>query len=187
MTAIALSLEAATWAAEVRAHLADLPATDRDELLEDLDALIVDVEAEGESVVDRLGSPRDYAAELRSAAGLPAAGRVDAPLLLKLRQVIAQPWVRSSRTFLGELKPGWWVARGLVLGLLFVLLLSSDTQARHLPLLRLWHWDSYGWDWYDGDYSAVVVYGGSVMASVLFGRRVELRHPIAKGLLVSRD
>src|SRR5260370_7513852 len=60
--------DVATYAAIVRAQLADLPATERDALLEDLEQHLAEVAAEGEgSLVDRLGPPEAYAVELRAA------------------------------------------------------------------------------------------------------------------------
>ena len=60
--------DVATYAATVRAQLADLPAMERDVLLEDLEQHLAEVAAEGEgSLVDRLGPPEDYAVELRAA------------------------------------------------------------------------------------------------------------------------
>ena len=63
-----------SYAAEVRAQLADLPAVEADVLLEDLEQHLAEVAAEGDgTLVDRLGPPEAYAAELRAAysAGHP--------------------------------------------------------------------------------------------------------------------
>ena len=53
----------------VREHLADLSVDERDELLDGLDADLSEQLAEGGA----LPEPGSYAAELRAAAGLPAA------------------------------------------------------------------------------------------------------------------
>ncbi|WP_425487277.1 HAAS signaling domain-containing protein, partial [Micromonospora maritima] len=54
----------------VRAALADLPPSVRDELTEDLPEHLAEVAAEGDgALVDRLGPPEAYAAELRTVAG----------------------------------------------------------------------------------------------------------------------
>jgi uncharacterized membrane protein len=69
----------AEYLAVVRAELADLPATEVEEILEDIGAHLAEVAAElGEDVsvealTERLGSPEQYASELRTAAGYPAA------------------------------------------------------------------------------------------------------------------
>src|ERR1700719_3485965 len=71
-----------TYAATVRAQLADLPATERDALLEDLEQHLGEVAAEGEgSLVDRLGPPEAYAVELRAAysAGPPSTPATPSP------------------------------------------------------------------------------------------------------------
>src|SRR5260370_16110310 len=57
-----------TYAAIVRAQLADLPAMERDALLEDLEQHLAEVAAEGEcSLIDALGPPEHYRVELRAA------------------------------------------------------------------------------------------------------------------------
>jgi hypothetical protein len=131
----------------VRAALADLPDDVRDELLEDLPAHLAevvseelaasgDVPAGGDpeaggaprALRDRLGSPAEYAAELRAAAGLrPAPGRRRVPpsltaLLARLRGWADEADLRAGRLigygrlteFLPLLRPAWWVARGYV-------------------------------------------------------------------------
>lgn len=94
------------YAAGVREALADLPAADRDDLLADLEDHLAEVAAEG-GLEELLGSPEAYAAELRSSAGLPPPVRRPAP-----RQRPA--WLRETLAFLPELRPGWWVVRGLL-------------------------------------------------------------------------
>jgi hypothetical protein len=57
-----------TYAAQVRAALADLPQEQVAEVLEDLDQHLAEVAAEeGVSLVARLGPAEEYAAELRPA------------------------------------------------------------------------------------------------------------------------
>lgn len=71
----------AGYLTEVRAELADLPATELEEVLDDvaghLDEIARELEAGGnhltaESLTARLGTPHQYAEELRAAAGYPA-------------------------------------------------------------------------------------------------------------------
>ncbi|MFF3866939.1 HAAS signaling domain-containing protein, partial [Micromonospora sp. NPDC001898] len=58
--------EIVDYVTRVRAALADLPPTVRDELTEDLAEHLAEVAAEGdEPLADRLGAPEAYAAELR--------------------------------------------------------------------------------------------------------------------------
>jgi hypothetical protein len=106
----------------VRAALADLPHDEREELLEDLPAHLADVAAEsGPDLEERLGSPEEYAAELRSSAGIaPAArtggvGRRFAQYGAAMEQWPA--WQRF-RGFAPQLRPGWWVLRGYLVALL---------------------------------------------------------------------
>ena len=117
MTGTTQSAEVAEYAAAVRAALADVPAEQGEELLEDLEEHLAEVAADGEgSLVSRLGEPAAYARELRTAAGLPA-GPADAPggtfrggadLVDRLR---AWGPMRSVEEFLPELRPAWWVLR----------------------------------------------------------------------------
>ena len=67
--------DVARYATAVRAAFADLPAPERELLLEDLEDHLAEVAAEGEGpLAARLGAPEAYAAELRASAGLPAPG-----------------------------------------------------------------------------------------------------------------
>ncbi|WP_327008246.1 hypothetical protein OHA72_13910 [Dactylosporangium sp. NBC_01737] len=122
----------------VAAALADLPPEARDELLEDLQAHFVEVLAEqGGPLVDRLGPPAMYAAELRAAAGLEA-GAVRAadraPIVVYYeRFVAALPELdrRAGRIigypkateFLRLLRPAWWIARAVAI---VVLIFATD-------------------------------------------------------------
>ena len=114
--------EVSAYLTDVRAALDDLPPDDREELLEGLEADLTELRAEsGGSLPERLGSPAAYAAELRSAAGLPP-HRPVAPATIgdRLREAV-RPIAESFRglpgagpvgRFLGELRPAWWVLRG---------------------------------------------------------------------------
>jgi uncharacterized membrane protein len=114
--------EVSQYLARVRAALADLPADERDDLLDDLEPHLGEVLDEvtaasaGGTLESRLGTPEAYAAELRAAAGLAPAGpparRPD--LRHRLAGLQAQPRVRQALAFLPELRPGWWVLRALL-------------------------------------------------------------------------
>jgi len=111
----------------VRAALSDLPADEREELLEDLPAHLADVESELDGALEqRLGSPEEYAAELRQSAGIgPSRKRVPVGLTARANRRIAAfsaelddiPLWRRFRAFAPQLLPGWWVLRGYVLAL----------------------------------------------------------------------
>jgi hypothetical protein len=113
----------------VRDFLADLDVAVRDDLLEDLPDHLAEVAAEGSgSLIDRLGTPEAYAAELFTAAGLGAStsgariGRSWAERSRRLTELLDQADVRLARPIgyprLSELvvalRPGWWVLRGWV-------------------------------------------------------------------------
>ncbi|MEW9529045.1 hypothetical protein [Microbispora sp. NPDC049125] len=116
------------YADAVREALADLPASDREELLEDLDDHLAEVAAEpGMPLEERLGSPEAYAAELRAAYGgrpakprLRVPGRAMAGLSTAFGRAHARlldvPVYRQAAAFAPELRPGWWVLRGYAIG-----------------------------------------------------------------------
>lgn len=115
--------DVAEFVAQVRGALADLPPDDVDELTVGLAADLTDARAESPHAWrEGVGSPVAYAAELRSAAGLPPAGPVAAPSPLDGLQ---QWWdALSDHPVLGrvkreahELAPAWWVIRGAIGGL----------------------------------------------------------------------
>ena len=111
----------------VRGHLSDLSAEELDELLDGLDADLSEQLAEGGALPD----PGSYAAELRAAAGLPAARRarlrggrrslgarlVSAPDDLRTRwfTLMARNDVsRATWSMLEAVRPAWWVLRAWV-------------------------------------------------------------------------
>ncbi|GAB3908238.1 DUF1700 domain-containing protein [Microbispora bryophytorum] len=117
------------YAAAVREALADLPAHDRDALLEDLDEHLAEVAAEpGMSLEERLGSPEAYAAELRAAyggrppgGGSSLGGRLRERMSGAVRRVhtrlLVLPPYRQAAVFAPELRPAWWVLRGYAIAL----------------------------------------------------------------------
>src|SRR5215211_3749608 len=116
--------EVARDATAVRAAFADLPAPERELLLEDLEDHLEEVAAEdGGPLAERLGPPEGYAAELRASAGLPAPGAAGRRATLResrlarrlegaWRAARAHPAGRAGVEFLPELRPAWWVVRG---------------------------------------------------------------------------
>ncbi|MDG4771940.1 hypothetical protein [Solwaraspora sp. WMMD792] len=137
----ATQAEITHYVEQVRAALADLPGPVRDELLEDLPEHLAEVLAEGDgTLVDRLGDPTEYAAELRTSAALdaPAAapgighraavawratrdrlGRID-------RRIGPVLGYGTASEFLRLLRPGWWVLRGYLAAMLFSYLTSGN-------------------------------------------------------------
>ena len=171
MTTALLLDHVSAYAAAVRSHLADLTPEQVDDLtdgleadlaeaLEDRDGPVVTGEipigraavaagvprppGDAAAVIDltrRFGPAAAYAAELRAAAGLAAAGPIRAgrvPLRARftapvreliatwraaLAPFLATPQGRALMGFLGSLRPLWWVLRGWIW---YVILRSFD-------------------------------------------------------------
>lgn len=144
MTTATTNREAEEYLDAVRRALADLPEEERGELLEDLGQHLADI-ANDESradvpLVDLLGSPDDYARELRTAAGLPSASSRRLP---PIPRPDLRAWLNDSSlgkwasgpagqrliepvvSFARELTPAWWVARGAIAVVGFFVLSSS--------------------------------------------------------------
>lgn len=160
MTAPTTTPEITRYRDAVRASLADLSAVDRDDLMEDVESHLTEVAAEDGGSLARLGSPAEYAAELRTSAGLPAssapvrtsfwtrlnAAFVDSAAGRGAERIAASRSWQSLRSFLPELRPGWWVLRGylvaVVVGQLVGLysfgLLPTSGPALLLSLVAIW-------------------------------------------------
>jgi len=132
------------YAAAVRRALADLTPEQVDDLTDDLEVALADALADdhrattGVGLVGLFGTPEQYAAELRAAAGLAGdpggrrRGLPDATTRLKawadgetaaLRE---QSWWPSFAGFMGALAPLWWVVRAwgmymVLFGIVFAL------------------------------------------------------------------
>ncbi|WP_054687538.1 hypothetical protein [Microbacterium sp. No. 7] len=116
----------AAFAAAVRASLDDLPTDEIDELVEGLESDLLDQASDsGEDFA--LRDPDAYAAELRSAAGIPP--RSEVAVDRRKPSAVAAEWVstrwrsaveRARRNavaswvidLLISLRPVWWLARG---------------------------------------------------------------------------
>ncbi|MEW2376283.1 hypothetical protein AB0883_09300 [Micromonospora sp. NPDC047812] len=163
--------EIADYAARVRAALADLPPAHRDELTEDLPEHLAEVAAEADgSLVDRLGEPEAYAAELRAAAGVGAAttgGRRHRRLGVAVDRFRARAhrWdvqlgpplgYATASEFLRLLRPAWWVLRGYLAAMLVTVITTGDTFGV-LPELN------------GSLLAGLVLLAGSVLASIWLG------------------
>jgi hypothetical protein len=160
----------------VRAALGDLPESLRDELLEDLPEHLAEVLAEGGgTLVERLGSPEAYAAELRTTAGFvggfpdpPSRGRQLRELrertLARLRVLDGHlgPLLGYARVseFLVLLRPAWWVLRGYLAAM--VLAWALDDSGQPIGLLP-----RIG----GSEVVALLLLGIGVLASIWLGRR----------------
>jgi uncharacterized membrane protein len=73
------------YLARVRTALADLPASEIEEILDDVRPHLAELEAElgagarVDALIERLGTPESYAAELRASGGYPPASEAGAP------------------------------------------------------------------------------------------------------------
>jgi hypothetical protein len=107
--------EVEAYVARVRAALADVPDEERNDLLAEVEASLYETASEsGGSVAARLGPPEEFAAELRSAAGLHAPAARSAPARERIERLLADPRTKSASRLLRELAPIWWVVRGYV-------------------------------------------------------------------------
>jgi hypothetical protein len=109
---------------QVRAELADLPPEDVEELTGGLEADLAERLAEAPDGLAGLSSPAAYAAELRSAAGLPARTGLSpswwSAQVNVFRANVADlrrdsPLAGEVIDFLVKLRPAWWVLRGLAI------------------------------------------------------------------------
>ncbi|MFI6064812.1 HAAS signaling domain-containing protein [Micromonospora sp. NPDC051227] len=164
--------EITDYVARVRAALADLPHGQRDELTEDLADHLTEVAAEAEgTLVERLGEPETYAAELRAAAGAaPGSGRnLDQRVASAMARVRGRLRTMDTRLgpplgyatasdFLQLLRPGWWVLRGYLAAML-VTVISTGGSFGLLP--------RFGGELLAG----LIMLIGFVLASIWIGRR----------------
>jgi hypothetical protein len=118
--------EVSEYLAAVRAALDDLPATERDDLLAEVEPSLLDAASEaGGNVSARLGPAEDFAAELRTAAGLqvpPRRPHAEPRLLLVARRLARDPRLHDLR----RLAPIWWIARAYLL--VAALALAADAS-----------------------------------------------------------
>jgi hypothetical protein len=160
----------------VRAALADLPDATRDELLEDLPEHLAEVKADGAgSLIDRLGTPEAYAAELLITAGFvggfpdppPRPDRwaeIRDPALRRLRRLDIRTgplfgYERAS-DFLVLLRPAWWVLRGYLVAMVIAWALDDSGQPQGL-LPRIG----------GSEVVAVLMLAGGILGSIWLGRR----------------
>jgi hypothetical protein len=142
MTTTTMPSDVEAYISAVRAALADLPTAERDDLLAEVEASLVESMGEASGpIAARLGRPEDFAAELRSAAGLH---EVEGPppttsqLALLLRR--AADWLTDDRRIFGvravatQLAPLWWAVRGYV-AVAFLALVATTDWSTFYPLV----------------------------------------------------
>jgi len=119
--------DVAAYLAAVRSELADLRADERDDLLAEVEASLLDAAEESDApIAARLGPPADFAAELRSAAGLTTPTTTPRPRRSRLVDAWRSPRAKSARRVLVELAPLWWVARACVVVAVLAWLLGAS-------------------------------------------------------------
>ncbi|RSM44053.1 hypothetical protein DMA12_17735 [Amycolatopsis balhimycina DSM 5908] len=85
------------YLARVRTALADLPASEVEEILEDVRPHLAELEAElgegarVEALIERLGTPESYAAELRASGGYPPEGEGTTQVIAATAPGLAKP------------------------------------------------------------------------------------------------
>ena len=129
----AATADVAAYLAAVRSSLRDLPEAERDDLVAEVEASLVESAGEGGSISARLGPPEEFAAELRSAAGLhetSAPERRPSRLELLAARIARDPRAAQVRSIVRELAPIWWVARAYLAvgGLAYVLDANWSTR-----------------------------------------------------------
>lgn len=125
------------YLAAVRAQLDDLRADERDDLLAEVEASLLEAAEESDApIAARLGPPADFASELRAAAGLTGA----VPAAPK-RDLLAIAWRSArtaslTRTFV-DLAPIWWVVRAyIVIAMLAFVVDSGWSSVAFVPRIR---------------------------------------------------
>ncbi|MCJ1708474.1 hypothetical protein [Microbacterium sp. VKM Ac-2923] len=160
------------FASEVRAHLDDLPADEVDDLLDGLEADLSDQAAEAGDGFE-LPDATTYAAELRSAAGLPERSGTSratrTPVAQRLArlgrsidtQVRRNPAGAWTLDLTASLRPLWWILRAVVLYLVVAPFLWSGYAWMTGPLAYL-----IGAVQFPG----IVLMGALLLVSVQWGR-----------------
>ena len=140
MNTLEVPSDVSAYLAAVRASLADLPAGERDDLLAEVESSLIESASEGGTISARLGAPEEFAAELRSAAGLHV---VEVPVspnrLARLRAMVRahEAKVAPVRRLASELAPIWWVVRGYLAVGLFAYLLDSSWSSVNRAVPRI--------------------------------------------------
>jgi hypothetical protein len=168
------------YVAQVRLALGGVPGTTREELLDDLPEHLAEVLAEGNgSLVERLGSPSAYAAELLAAAGLGAEPPARRDQVTELQEWAVKARRRSAvwlgaadvrvgpilgyakaSDFLVLLRPAWWVLRGYLVAMVVAQILDSGSEPIGL-LPRIG----------GSDLVALILAAAGIVGSIWFGRR----------------
>ena len=153
--------------------LDDLDEPTRAQLRRDIAEIVAEVCSELDGApADLVGPPFRFVAELRSAAGVPPRAAPVAPhagssrrgLRARVRSLWQHPALQWIRGLVPELRPAWWVARGILLAWL----LGRATGARgpSWMLNVLPHWPVF-----ESTVIGLAATAAAIYASVEAGRR----------------
>jgi hypothetical protein len=139
MTAASITPDVSTFLVEVRAELSDLSPEERDDLMAEVEASVIESASDSPiPIAERLGQPAQFASELRAAAGLRASvDNLEAgpDALDRLRDFVRRAAddrrVRATRSALAVMAPIWWVARGYLVVAAFALATRAGWSVRH--------------------------------------------------------
>jgi len=123
--------EVEEYLAAVRATLSDLPPAERDDLLAEVESSLREAADDTGSIGARLGSPEEFATELRAAAGLHESRAATSHATIKETIERFVPRVAAARRVALELAPVWWAARGYVVVVGIAALAQSGWSTRY--------------------------------------------------------
>ncbi len=138
-----LNPEATAYLDAVRDRLKGLPIEEADELVSDLEQHLAELMAEDTGpLLDRLGSPQEYAAELAASAGWPTTLARSSVSLARVlsgwkASMASSAGLRWSRQHWPEYRPGWWLGRALLIGLILAAFNGSGRPAHLLWIAPL--------------------------------------------------
>jgi hypothetical protein len=131
--------EVEAYLAAVRATLSDLPPAERDDLLAEVESSLREAADDTGSIGARLGSPEEFATELRAAAGLhgsPVSAR-RATLEQTIARFASHPRTAALRRIALELAPIWWVARAYAVVAGLAVLANGNWSTRYPAIPRV--------------------------------------------------
>jgi uncharacterized membrane protein len=132
--------EVAAYLEAIRRTLSDLPPAEQDDLLAEVEASLVEGASEGGAISAQLGSPDEFAAELRAAAGLHELPSRPPDWTVSARDALARlaadPRTAAVRGWLGQLAPIWWIARAYVAVCVVALAVHAGWSTRHSEVPR---------------------------------------------------
>ncbi|MFL5961540.1 MAG: HAAS signaling domain-containing protein [Gaiellaceae bacterium] len=131
--------EVEAYLVAVRATLSDLPPVERDDLLAEVESSLREAADDTGSIGARLGSPEEFAAELRAAAGLhesPTRRAHVRTLRQTFERLAAHPRIAGARRIATELAPVWWVARAYAIVAGIAVLFGGSWSTRYPAVPR---------------------------------------------------